>query len=77
MRHLVAKDSLFFQVKQEGKKKQNKNTEKQAVLSHHWPVHIPKGPFLTIQNFPFCLVLLPIYPERAKKGNERPLLLGA
>lgn len=41
----------------------------QAELPHHWPVDIPKGPFLTIQNFPFCLILFPINPERVKRGR--------
>lgn len=45
----------------------------QAGLPHHWPVDIPKGPFLTIQDFPLCLILFPVNPERVKRGHEKTL----
>lgn len=45
----------------------------QAELPHHWPVDIPKGPFLTIQDFPLCLILFPVNPERVKRGREKSL----
>lgn len=45
----------------------------QARLPHHWPVDIPKGPFLTIQDFPLCLILFPVNPERVKRGHEKTL----
>lgn len=69
MRHLVAKDGHFFQEEEVGGK--DIVAENQAALSHHWPVDIPKGPFLTIQNFSFRLVLFPIDPERVKEGKQR------
>lgn len=36
------------------------------LTTYHWPVDVPEGPLLAVQDLSICLVLLPVNP--GKKG---------
>lgn len=41
-----------------------------VTITHHWSVHVPKGSFLTVQNFPLNFVSFLIHSEEQKVSSE-------